>query len=424
MKKSKFYILLVFIILNNNLFSQDTNYARYVIDTLSGKFMFGRGYTNDGLEKAANYISGEFKSIGLKPFNNSYYQELSYPINTFPEAIMLSCNKKQLKFGSDYIIAPFSSSLNGTFNTIYFNKKTVASPDRFNQFLQSDLRKKIVIIDDDGIKDDATRKTFKEMQFNPFHAAAVVYLDNNEFMWGASTDTAQFVSINAKRALIGKKCKEIDIHVKNSFIQNFKTKNVIGYIEGTVYPDSFLVFSAHYDHLGGIGNDVYYPGAHDNGSGVALMLDLAKYYSKPENKPNVSIVFIAFTGEEAGLIGSRYFVEHPLFKLKKTRFLLNLDIIGTGKDGIMVVNGSVFAKEFRLLEDINSKTKYVSSISTRGKAANSDHYFFSEENIPSFFIYTKGEPLPYHSINDINAKIPLKAYNGLFKLVVEFYKTM
>lgn len=419
----KFFLILALSLINLNLFSQDTNYVRHIIDTLSSKYMFGRGYTNNGLDKAADFLSAEFKNIGLKPFNSDYFQKLSYPINTFPEAPKLSIGKKNLVFGQDYIISPNSASLNGTYKTVYFNCKTTSNQDRFNAFLQSDLTNKVVVIDDKGA-DETTKKTLREMTMNPFHAAAVLYIDSHEFMWGASTEKTNYVSLNVKRSLMKKKCSEITIAVKTYKIAKFETKNVIGYIEGTAYPDSFLVFTAHYDHLGGVGPDIYFPGAHDNGSGVAMLLDLAKYYSKPENKPKMSIVFIAFTGEEAGLIGSRYFVEHPLFNLKKIRFDLNLDIVGTGKDGIMVVNGSVFNKEQRLLEDINSKNKYVNSIAVRGKAANSDHYFFSEEGIPSFFIYTKGEPLPYHSIYDTNDKIPLKAYNGLFKMIIDFYKEL
>src|SRR6201999_64747 len=96
---------------------------------------------------------------------------------------------------------------------------------------------------------------------------------------------------------------EIEVSVGAKFIRNYTSQNVIGYVKGKDNPDSFIVFTAHYDHLGQMGKKVYFPGANDNASGVAMLLSLARYYSKPEHKPKCSIVFIAFGGEEVALLG-------------------------------------------------------------------------------------------------------------------------
>src|SRR5690606_24991792 len=98
-------------------------------------------------------------------------------------------------------------------------------------------------------------------------------------------------------------------------LNNYQTQNVIGFLPGKSKRDSFVVFSAHYDHLGRVG-EAYFPGANDNASGVSMLLELASYYAVPENKPEYSIVFMAFGAEEAGLIGSKFYVNHPLFPLK------------------------------------------------------------------------------------------------------------
>ena len=401
-------------------FSQNIDFVKKTVDTLSSKTMYGRGYLNNGLDKAANYISTEFSNIGLKAFHNSYFQELSYPINTFPNVPIVSSEKMQFKCGTDYIIQPYSSGKKGIYKTVVFNKKTFSTQKRFNKFLSSDLRNKAVIIDNLGVTDEGTKKIFTEMQVNPFHAPVLVFINDKSLMWGASTDTSGYLGITLNRNVWNKKCKKLTIEVKNTFIADFKTKNIIGFIPGKLFPDSFIVITAHYDHLGGIGDSCYFPGAHDNASGIAMMLDLAKYYSKAENQPNISYVFVAFTGEEAGLIGSRFLTEHPLFNLKKIRFLLNLDIIGTGKDGITVVNGDLFPKELQILKKVNEVNSLVSNVASRGKAMNSDHYYFSEEGVHSFFIYTRGEALPYHNINDTKEKIPYTAYDGLFKLITRF----
>jgi Zn-dependent M28 family amino/carboxypeptidase len=216
--------------------------------------------------------------------------------------------------------------------------------------------------------------------------------------------------------------KEINVEFKNKFIRDFESQNIAGYVKGIEQPDSFLVFSAHYDHLGAMGKTAYFPGANDNASGVSMLLNLAKYYLK--NPSRYSVAFLLFSGEEAGLLGSKYYTEHPLFPLKEIKFLTNLDLLGTGDDGIMVVNASVYKSQFEKLVSINNQKKYVSQIKQRGKAANSDHYWFSEKGVPCFFIYTLGGTASYHDVYDIERTLPLTDYNDVGKLLIDFNKTL
>jgi hypothetical protein len=99
-----------------------------------------------------------------------------------------------------------------------------------------------------------------------------------------------------------------------------------------------------------------------------------------------NVVFIAFAGEEIGLLGSKFFVEHPLVPLKKIRFVLNLDIMGSGEEGITCVNSTLFKNEFERMVQLNDSSNYLPLIKPRGKAANSDHHFFTEAGVPAFFI--------------------------------------
>jgi Zn-dependent M28 family amino/carboxypeptidase len=189
-------------------------------------------------------------------------------------------------------------------------------------------------------------------------------------------------------------------------------------VKGTAKPDSLILITAHYDHLGGMGSDTYFPGANDNASGVSLLLNLARYYAK--NPQRYSIGFILFAGEEAGLVGSKYFTENPLLPLKNIRFLLNTDLTGTGEDGITVVNATEFPKEFAALQAINKEQSLLNAVNARGKAANSDHYFFTEKGVPAFFFYTLGGIKAYHDIFDRPETLPLTEHEDLFKLVVSF----
>ena len=189
-------------------------------------------------------------------------------------------------------------------------------------------------------------------------------------------------------------------------------------VKGTALPDSFIFITAHYDHLGGMGKDTYFPGANDNASGDALLLSLAKYYAAHPAK--YSIGFILFAGEEAGLVGSKYYTENPIVPLKQIRFLINTDLAGTGDEGITVVNATEFPNEFALMNKINDEYKYLVKINPRGKAANSDHYFFTEKGVPAFFFYTLGGIKAYHDVFDKASTLPLNEQDHLDSLLIKF----
>jgi hypothetical protein len=97
-----------------------------------------------------------------------------------------------------------------------------------------------------------------------------------------------------------------------------------------------------------------------------------------------------------------------------------VDIMGTGEEGITVVNGSVFKKDFDALHQINMKNNFIKDIKTRGKAANSDHYYFSEKGVKAFFIYTLGGIKAYHDIYDKAETLPLNEFENLFNLITHF----
>ena len=210
----------------------------------------------------------------------------------------------------------------------------------------------------------------------------------------------------------------IELNIESKVLTKYINKNICAFIPGTTINDTVMVFSAHYDHLGGMGKATFFPGANDNASGVSVVLNLVKYYQK--NPPKYKTVFIFFAGEEAGLLGSHYFVQSKVLDLSKIKFLINLDLLGTGDDGIMVVNGYTFEKQFKLLESINTEKNLVKEIKKRGKASNSDHYWFSEAGVPCFFIYTLGGTTSYHDIYDVANKLPLTDYVDVFKLITEF----
>jgi Zn-dependent M28 family amino/carboxypeptidase len=240
----------------------------------------------------------------------------------------------------------------------------------------------------------------------------------DKLTWSVAPEAADYSLVLVDKKALNGPPVSFKANIENKLIKDFKAANVCAVVKGTAKPDSMIFITAHYDHLGGMGADTYFPGANDNASGVSLLLNLAKYYAQHPQK--YSIGFILFAGEEAGLIGSKYFTENPLVPLKNIRFLTNTDLAGTGEEGITVVNATEFPAAFAMMNAVNDEGKFLVKINARGKAANSDHYFFSEKGVPAFFFYTLGGIKAYHDVFDKAATLPLNEHEHLFKLMIRF----
>lgn len=377
MKKSFFFIAIIFSAFRTSTSAQDLHAARKTIETLTSVDFWGRGYTKEGMVKAAVYLCNEFKRAGLKPMEgNDYRQNFSYPVNTFPGKMEVAVNGQKLTPGRDFIIQPSSKGLHG----------------------------KMKLVQTDSIF------------INPAQRIAIVMKD--KLTWSVAQKVNDFTVLEIRKKALVARPDSIDANIEQEFIPEFMTSNICGIVRGTKHPDSILMITAHYDHLGGMGDHTFFPGANDNASGIALLLNLAKYYAK--NPAPYSIAFVCFAGEEPGLKGSSYFTAFPPVPLSNIRFLINVDMVGTGEKGITVVNATILPKEFALLNKINDEHKYLSKINPRNKAANSDHYFFTEKGVPAFFIYTQGGISAYHDIDDIYSTLPLTEFADLYKLFIKF----
>lgn len=374
----KIKLLLLLLFISHLSFAQDSIYARKIVDTLSSPYFWGRGYTKHGMQKAEKYLTAQFKTIGLTPMDGiSYLQQFNYSVNTYPGKMKVSINGEKLIPGQDFIVSPGSRGI----------KKTVILIKKNNTHFIDTTNRIMVILE-------------------------------NKLTWSAEQKAADYTIIEVDKKSGQTLPKTIKVNIKNKLIKKFNTANICGIIKGTEHPDSVIIYTAHYDHLGGMGRKTFFPGANDNASGVAQVLSLAKYYK--DHPPTYSIAFILFSGEEIGLLGSKYFTEHPLIPLKSIRFLINLDLEGTGIDGITIVNGAIYPNEFNVLKQINDKDNLLAKINARGKAANSDHYYFSKNDVPAFYIYTLGGIKAYHDIYDVSATLPMDKYLNIFKLILRF----
>jgi aminopeptidase YwaD len=378
----KEFFLVFALLATRNTHSQSISFGKKIVDTLTSSIFWGRGYTNDGMKKAAAFLASEFQSYGLTPMNGQdFFQEFSHPVNTFPGKMEVSVNGKALVPGKDFIISAESRGVKG---------EGALTPSEKDQFINSGDR--------------------------------LIFKLEDKLTWSVSQEAAEYSVVLVDRKSVAASLTSYKVNFENKVVKNFKASNICGVVKGTAQPDSFILISAHYDHLGGMGKETYFPGANDNASGVSLLMNLAKYYAA--NPQPYSIGFILFAGEEIGLLGSKYFTEHPLVPLKKIRFLTNTDLAGTGEEGITVVNATEFPKEFEWMQKINNEQKLLAAVNARGKAANSDHYFFTEKAVPSFFFYTLGGIKAYHDVFDKSETLPLNEHEDLFKLLIAFNKKL
>ena len=386
------------------------NYGRMVVDTLTSPYMHGRGYVNKGDSIAASFIKNEFEKFGLMPIEQNFYQAFNFPVNTFPNKLEINIDGKRLEPGKDFILYSSPSS-RGNYPIEVANDLLTLNKKYFKKFTKQNFRQKVLLVNDTG----EVSKQLQDLPKNIKPKALILLKD--KLTQSVETYIPEYPTIEILRTAI-ENPKKINFSIENKFIANYQSQNIIGYIKGNQYPDSFIVFSAHYDHLGQLGKKNYFPGANDNASGCAMLLSLAKYYAK--HQPKYSVTFIAFGGEELGLLGSKYYVEHPLFSLTKIKFLVNMDIMGTGDEGIKVVSATENKNEFDQLVKINSEKKLLTSVQPRGKASISDHYFFEEAGVKTFFIYTLGGIKAYHDIYDRSETLPLTKFAEVYNLLLNF----
>lgn len=191
--------------------------------------------------------------------------------------------------------------------------------------------------------------------------------------------------------------------------------NILATLKGSKYPDSFIVVTAHYDHIG-IQNDKIFYGADDNASGTAALLTMAKYFST--NRPQHSILFIAFDAEEKGLLGSKYFAANPTLPLQQVTMNLNMDMVSRNDKNEIYASGTFhypFLKKY--VDSIRTQTPvnilFGHDDASKGGhddwTSQSDHYSFHQKQIP-FLYFGVEDHADYHRPGDTFDKINKQFY--------------
>lgn len=413
-KHRPFFALLLFVfVVSAN--AQHRDFAQNVIDTLCSDDLAGRGYVNDGDAKAAEYIADQYQKIGLKPLTKHYFQHFKLDVNTIPTC-EVKLGERTLEAGIDYMVAPHSGSVEGRYSVFHIDEKLLGKRSVVRKVRKAVSKGQAIAI---GLFDERDQKLQEQLaSIRDLCKGHLLIIQKKNLIWSVSRMQAGFAELWFTQD-VGQ-IDRISVNIDAEFKPRYRSQNVLGYVEGTAAPDTFIIFCGHYDHLGKMGDAIYY-GANDNASGIAMLLDMAQYFV--DHPQHFSIAFIAFGGEEAGLVGSRFHVmEDPTYlPLERTRFVFNMDLMGNGEDGATIVNGSLFPEYFEELVKLNSEKKYLPSIRMRGKAANSDHYFFGEKGVPSFFIYTMGSYTHYHIPQDNANNLELgEYYDRSFQLIRDY----
>lgn len=394
--------------------AQDRAYVHHIVNQLSKPEFHGRGYVKQGDRKAAEFLFNEMQKAGLQAFEKDFYQHYSVSVNSFPKAMKVSVDGKKLKPGSDFTVSPKMHSTKAIFELVWL-PDTLSSLESAMQLIDTiSMKGKLVVLPRD------MQRVYR--RGIPGITGMVIPIDGNPWWFGAGARNPDGqVNLMIKRDKLPAGAREIEIDVTAEYLDDYQTQNLIGYVPGHVEPDSFFVFVAHYDHLGRMGKKTYFPGASDNASGTAAVLDLARFYAANPDQAYYSMVFILVSGEEIGLRGSFYNADNPLFALEKVKFLINFDMVGTGSDGLSVVNGKELPWAFALMDSINTSGNYFIDLRAGGESCNSDHCPYYRKGVPSFFLFTRGdENREYHNIYDTPERLPFTRYEALFHLINDF----
>jgi len=390
-------------------------YKRIVKELCSPKYR-GRGYTDDGVRKAGRYIENAFRRAGADEVTT---QSFSIDINTFPGDMALSVDGRPLEPGREFVMREYSPGVHGTFRLFYIDTANYDSDSLFAQLERPENWNAMVVCDfwfsyKHGA-DFGRLQTFGECR----NAGLIFVWDTPLKFYKAYGERVVDKPVLWVSQDFPKEARQVTAAVDHRYLQGYESENVIAKVAGRRH-DSCYVFSAHYDHLGLLGRDLYYPGANDNASGTAAIITLAAHYAK--HRPEFDIYFIAFAGEETGLRGSTYLADHPTFDLSRVKYLFNLDMIGDDNPVQYCEVSDAGLAGFAKMEALNASRHYFAGFDRGKLAGNSDHYPFALEGVPCvLFENQEGTAFArYHTAEDGWKSAIFTTYPKIFGLVTDF----
>ena len=399
-----------------HLNAQDLDLYKQIVKELSSETYQGRGYAKGGANKAGQYLKAEFEQAGV---SEVVLQPFTIDINTFPGKMELSVDGKELTPGVDFTMREYSPGVKGTFPLYYVDTLNYNSEKIFQDLAKPENKDAFVVCD--FMFSYKHRADFSRLQKKDGAPNAGILFTWDEPMkfykaYGEKVIDKPIIWVPHR---FSRDAKTISADIENEFLKNYELFNVIAKVEGKDHSHCY-VFTAHYDHLGNLGKDVYYAGAHDNASGTAAVVTLAAYFAK--RVPQYDMYFIAFSGEDANLRGSTYYAEHPLAPLDQIKYLFNIDMIGDNNPVQYCEVSEEGMPGFELFEEINQEEHYFKALNRGALAANSDHYPFAVRHVPCIFLENgEGDAFKYyHTVYDTYENAIFDSYAPVFRLVRDF----
>jgi hypothetical protein len=424
---------------------------RDVTTTLSSKEYEGRGTAQPGADKAANYLADRFAKLGLKPAgdNGTYLQAIKFRAAQVLSETSVKLGDVILKHGQDYVILPpyMSEQVNATGSIVFAGYGVVSTELKRDDLAGLDLKDKVVIVlsgQPDGVDAAAWRRATGPLvrAVNIFHRGAVAMIVAN-----AGTPAQPFSTIadylSRRRVSLASEptspvrippillvsngsMEKIFAGSEMTFAQTLEkarsgetvsrdlgktatlalrikrdeatSSNVLGVLEGSdpKLKAEAVVFSAHYDAYGIDGSGRIFPGAADNALGTATITAIAaafvRAFPKPASRPRRSIIFLAVTGEEYGLLGAEHWVQHPTWPLEKVAANINFDGIGTeiyAPVKRVVAFGAEHSDLGTVFEEVSAATGNIVTpdpLPEEGAFTRSDHYAFVKKGVPALML--------------------------------------
>jgi hypothetical protein len=435
------------------------NHIKY----LASPELKGRATGSPELETAANYIASQFQAAGVKPVPGSTYEQA---FTTTVGARLgannrLEANTTSLALRDGFIPFSFSSSGTVTAPVVFVGYGITANEYHYDDYAGVDVKDKIVLLvrhepqenDDKSVflgKDLTQHSTFAMKAVNAkMHGARGVILVNDSYPhhtpqedqlepFGQATGPTDagvlFVQVKKSTAEAWFKAEGRDLHeILDGIDKDLKPRsvelnklavsmtldiqhdsktvhNVAAYVPGKT--SEYVIVGAHYDHLG-LGDEhslapsqigTIHPGADDNASGTAGVIELARWFSKQPQQQR-GILFITFAGEELGLLGSNYYTGHPLLPLDNAVTMLNMDMIGRIRSGKVYVNGAGTGSTLsKLVDSVKAPDSLKIELSDATGYGGSDHMSFTVKQVPVLFFFS-GLHGDYHKPGDTWDKI-------------------
>ena len=424
----------------------------------------GRRTGSAGASEAAKYIAAEFERLGLQPAHATDSWKINVKsaryLQTFPYIGQVELGKKNvlsigsgetlnLRVGEDWMplgISP-NQKLDLTGGVVFAGYGITSNELNYNDYKGTYSKTQVAVIQKgtpDGDNPHGRFTTAGELRFKVAAAqsagvgALLIVSSEDDLKADALAklhyDNAGLAGIPVaviSRQVAEKLANAKEVKLVTDVVRlDVPAYNVVGVIEGSdpVLKNEAIVIGAHYDHLGRGGEGSLAPrsgeihhGADDNASGTAGVLELARIFSAQRSQLKRTLVFIAFSGEEEGLLGSNYYVNHPLVPLDKTIAMINMDMIGRMKDRKLVIGGVGTAKEWH--EVVKTSNDGFELTLNEDGYGPSDHSQFYGKQIPVLFFWT-GNHNDYHKPSDTSDKINYNDEAQVLKMVARIVRDL